>query len=317
MTSVLKKIDGGIVLISIGIVLLCNATGYVGWGVWLLYLNFWPVLLIMAGIKIILSINKNFEFVGIILGTILWLVLIFGGLIYFKINGDPNYANGATKAYTHTIQTDNTDNAVHSYDLKFSFGEYEVNTASDNNNYILYVSGLHSIGLEDPTISVNQGGNNSKTISFTQNQNSIFFIPFTNTINTYELSIGNTNIDQFEVDLGAGKYSGNFDHISIDETNIDIGAGEALMVLGSESRLTNLNVNIGAGQMTLTLPENYGYIISYSVGAGSMNIEGNEVGGLGSNETNRNSSNILTADNVLKITVSVGAGEFEINYVSE
>ena len=44
-----------LLLLTIGIVLLLNTTGVIGWGVWLELFRFWPVILIGVGLNMILG----------------------------------------------------------------------------------------------------------------------------------------------------------------------------------------------------------------------------------------------------------------------
>src|SRR5512147_808345 len=46
-----RGISAGVALICVGVVLLLNTLGYVGWGVWFELLRLWPILLISIGLR--------------------------------------------------------------------------------------------------------------------------------------------------------------------------------------------------------------------------------------------------------------------------
>jgi hypothetical protein len=70
------RIRSGVILISLGIVLLLNNLGYVPWAVWLRILSFWPVILIAIGIEKIFG-KTRLSFLTI-LSPLLFMAAILG-----------------------------------------------------------------------------------------------------------------------------------------------------------------------------------------------------------------------------------------------
>ncbi len=69
-----KGITTGVLLICVGIVLLLNTSGRLGWGVWFVLLSWWPVLLIAWGLRLIFQ-NTPLHAVGL-LGPLLIIITI-------------------------------------------------------------------------------------------------------------------------------------------------------------------------------------------------------------------------------------------------
>lgn len=70
---------GGIVLIVVGLVFLLNALGFVSWDIWNHIWQFWPVILIIWGIRAILGNNYISQFlVGLLVLVVLGLIVLFG-----------------------------------------------------------------------------------------------------------------------------------------------------------------------------------------------------------------------------------------------
>jgi len=76
-----SRIRNGVILLSVGIVLLLNNLDYVDWSVWVSILSLWPVLLIAIGIeKIFAKTSLNFL---AYLSPILLLIAILGPAYYY------------------------------------------------------------------------------------------------------------------------------------------------------------------------------------------------------------------------------------------
>ena len=70
-------------------------------------------------------------------------------------------------------------------------------------------------------------------------------------------------------------------------------------------------LDIGAGKMTLRLPERVGYLIEYDLGVGNISVNGKDVAEV-SSKGEYTSSNYEKADVKLKLVVTVGVGSFNV-----
>ncbi len=90
----IKKIRNGIILISIGLVLLLNNLGQVGWSVWWSILKLWPIFLMAWGIELIFR-NSKLNLLAL-LSPLIWGLVILGPALsgeHRDINwlSDPQY----------------------------------------------------------------------------------------------------------------------------------------------------------------------------------------------------------------------------------
>lgn len=83
-----SRIRNGVILLSVGIVLLLNNLDYVDWSVWVSILSLWPVLLIAIGIEKIFA-KTSLSFFAY-LSPILLLFAILGPAYYFYHNERDN-----------------------------------------------------------------------------------------------------------------------------------------------------------------------------------------------------------------------------------
>ena len=92
----IKKIRNGIILISVGLVLLLNNLGQVGWLVWWSILKLWPIFLMAWGIELIFR-NSKLNILAL-LSPLIWCLAILGPALsgeHKDINwfSDPQYFN--------------------------------------------------------------------------------------------------------------------------------------------------------------------------------------------------------------------------------
>jgi len=92
----IKKIRNGIILISIGLVLLLNNLGQVGWTVWWSIFKLWPVFLMAWGIELIFR-NSKLNLLAL-LSPLVWCLAILGPALTgehrdIKWLSDPQYFN--------------------------------------------------------------------------------------------------------------------------------------------------------------------------------------------------------------------------------
>ncbi len=84
-----SRIRNGVILLSVGIVLLLNNLDYVDWSVWLSILYLWPVLLIAIGIEKIFA-RTSLSFLAY-LSPLLLLIAILGPAYYYYHHETDNF----------------------------------------------------------------------------------------------------------------------------------------------------------------------------------------------------------------------------------
>lgn len=72
------NIFGGLFLIFFGAIFLLNNLGYIGWDIWLLFLDFWPLILIAVGLCLIFRKKVFIQFIVLLLIFAIPLAYYFG-----------------------------------------------------------------------------------------------------------------------------------------------------------------------------------------------------------------------------------------------
>ncbi|HAM37420.1 MAG: hypothetical protein UR96_C0031G0002 [candidate division WS6 bacterium GW2011_GWC1_36_11] len=320
-----RDITGAIFLVAIGLLFLLNTTNVVSWGIWLQIFRFWPILLILGGIKMILPENKVGQIVYPIVYTI--FIIFIGATSYFftKTKSVPFLPESITNCIFNKCENVD-DSSLMESDAYVNFADYTditdrvlninvaastLNLVDENADYFLYSQSKDYTDRNKPTLeSITKDGVLTTTFDNTR----IHYYGMWNFRSpVYTLTLGQETIPaSVNIELGAGEGMVDLDTASLQSLSTDVGAGSLDITLGINSIPETIDLNVGAGEIKLTLPENVGILVSYDLGVGSLQLDETSIDGIGK-ETSYKSSNYDTAEKKVLITASVGVGELTID----
>jgi hypothetical protein len=108
-----RDITGGLFLIFLGSVFILNNFGYIGWNIWQIYLEFWPLFLIAVGLRLVFRNNILIQIITLLLVFIIPLVYYFIGY-----GNNTNYHRNLFPRHFETQKVDvPTDNSHLDYKL--------------------------------------------------------------------------------------------------------------------------------------------------------------------------------------------------------
>lgn len=324
-----KRITGALTMITIGLILLLNTTGNLSWSVWWEFIKFWPMFIVSAGIQLMLSFSRITKIIGEFIGLFIFITLIFFAAIntnsgmfansgMFSLKTDNNFpffftwprGEGEVVAKFEVNSLDFTDVASQDVEIKQGVGEFVFSSSTDNAVlFNAFVKSNHNDDGIDAEKKLVADKLNIKVISTHSNRWS-----FSKQAPYYEYKALNTlPISKLAIDLGAGKGTVNLDNgLMIDEFKGVTGAGEMLINIADNAAPKNLDLEVGAGNMVLTLSKDIAYEVSYKVGVGNAEIAGMQNrAGFGEKGTYR-SSNWEEAAAKTSVKVDVGVGNFEL-----
>ncbi|MBC7261840.1 MAG: hypothetical protein H5T63_07475, partial [Chloroflexi bacterium] len=79
------SIIGPLLLIAAGVLLLLNQMGKLPWGIWGTIWRFWPVILILIGLEILIGLSRST--VIYIIGLLIALAILGGVIAYAVLEG--------------------------------------------------------------------------------------------------------------------------------------------------------------------------------------------------------------------------------------
>jgi hypothetical protein len=316
-----KDYIGAIFLIFLGTMFLLNTTGVLSWSVWLHVLNYWPIFLILGGLRLILgrSLLSNIIISILALIAFAWI----GVSVYVDSTAKPSrfFRNFPKMNYTQVLGEDvNKEFTVNSNDYEnietleytFNFGISEFNITDDTNQY-LYVDANYTTEYGEPEITEDLD-DEKLSISMTEKRfRGISFLNFQSP--KYDISLGTDFPINIEIINGVGTGSVNLENQQLQNLSAKTGTGEIDITLDLEAIPTEqISLDVGTGKISLNLPTEVGYVINYKVGVGEINLGNTSIGGIGQNADNVKSDNYENAEKFVKIDANVGVGQLDVNF---
>lgn len=314
-------------LILVGGMLLLNSIGVVEWGVWVYILRFWPILVVLIGLRIILGNSGVARFIGMLFTIILTLGAFVVGYIQYTqkpISFLPSLINdwvlkGGSGIFNLNKELVERNDEVNSQSysdiservLNIEAGACTFNLLEEDSDNYFAVKSQYPKGFKEPLLT------HSKSldvldIDFIGAKSQDFELFYTNS--QYDMTLGKLELlSNLDIKLGAG--SGN---VKLEETPIkdfwaEVGAGKLDLEFGVKSiPKGETKLTVGAGKMNLVLPTRVGYTLEYDLGVGNITVNGDSVSEITGGRGKYTSDNFVSSDIQLTIIVVVGVGSFNI-----
>jgi len=238
-----RDFGGAIFLITIGVVFLLNTTGVLGWGIWPSILEFWPVILVLWGIKLIIGDSLIANIVMGVVSLIVYTGIIVLAYVGYTQNNIPFLSDDMNERIKQPIfQTFNGE--YKEEDMKIEASKYEnIETRNIDINV-----GASEFTLKDSAESEDYISLHSKYVD-----------------NHVEPELESSNKDK-ELNIEFSTKSPNnlfFFRNVTPMFNLEIGKA---------SLLTNLNIQLGAGDGTVSLENVALNSVNAKVGAGDLEM---------------------------------------------
>lgn len=322
-----KNYSWAVFLILIGILFLLNTTGVISWGIWLYILRFWPILIVLIGVRIILGNSLVSRIIGMLITVLLTILTFLVSYIQFtskEISFLPKKVNdwvldGGSEIFNisgELIEESNT----------YSFTEYE--DIEERKLTMNIMSGKLSVSEDDiqehlkidtvypkdfkPAVLENIFEDRFLDLEFTGGSPNSFYYFYDES--RYEILMGKLDIPtSFDVKLGAGRGDIVFEELKVKDFWAEVGAGKLDIDLEKDSLPTgDMRFTVGAGQIDLNIPQGVGYELVYDLGVGKITINGRDIADVSSGRDKYTSSGFDSSETKLDIYVSVGVGTFNI-----
>jgi phage shock protein C len=332
-------------LIFAGLVLLLNTTGVITWGIWSILWRFWPLVLVFIGLNLIIQENRILKIVIGIL-SILALILVF--LWSWGVSSAEQFSksfNIDLPAWVRDVErtpdmrevftiTSEEYPEINAKSLNIDMGVGDLRIESEDSENVLFLESKHYRNFGEPDLQETLR-NRILEIDIDLGSRTDFFLFNVSRGPSYILKLGhsdistdlflklgagranieleNYNIENMNLEVGAGKTEANLSNMSIEKIEMEIGAGQLILRINEEMEIREpILANVGAGDMRIEIPENFGYEINGTIGVGSVQLRERSFSGLGQEISNFRSENYDTAEYILKFEVDTGVGRFTI-----
>ncbi len=296
----------GIILIALGLVLLANTTGYLGWEIWLEVSRAWPVILVVIGILVLLRRRVPgvliFLLVALIgINAMRFPLSIAGGLPWdwhVRPFRDGRYPLESGTAHLEQALEPGIDAADISVDL--GAGNIEIRGGATG----LIEGDLDYIG-EAPKLQYRRSGSRAAVsvgggLSGRRSGDAPprWLLKFNDSIPV-----------SLSIDAGAGRADLDFSTVKLTGLDMDMGAGQFRVTFGDHGIRTDVSIDTGASDITLVVPASAGVRVKVSGAATGGNLEAS---GLTRSNGYWVSSNFGTAKSVIEVRVSSAVSRVNI-----
>jgi hypothetical protein len=299
----------GLFVLFAGILSLLVTLGFLSWALVLQFLiAYWPLFIIIAGLRIIGNAQLETGYFGLIL-DLLFYGLILVSLVYAGDKLFLAFDQKPSESATEAVNRSQFPQAK-TKEYTLNFGAADVTIRDESTNRFLMASG--------PTgFSVARDERQSEVAGITlKNETTMHILRFANfrKPEKFSVELGVPEMPaSVEVNLGASNGSLELDQSILTKLQTNVGAGNLETVLSGSSIPSVINLRVGAGKTVLRLVGEDSVRLEFSVGAGSLKLISEkrdfskEFGGVGTKGVYE-----VIPNPRITINVSVGAGAVEV-----
>lgn len=305
-----ERIVGALFFITMGIVFLLNTMGYLPWSFWLVVLKLWPALIILGGLRLLFGNN----WIGNVWGVFFYITILIAALVvsftdvtlgeesrWERFMDEVVVDVGEAKESSTSILAEKYE-GVEELELSVDLGLGQMEITDELSDNLLFLESDYYEAFGTPVLDVEK--DDVLEIAFSQEEVDQIMNLNAKTP-SYDMSLGGSKVTYaLLIELGAGQISSKLNEVLVSSIHADIGAGEMSLELGDASMPEQIDISVGAGSFTLTIPEGIDYKVDYSLGIGSIDLDGKRIDGLGRDGVVGND------DPAVVINVEVGVGEF-------
>ena len=250
---------GGILLIVAGVVLLLQMLDVLPWDIWWNIWRFWPVLLVMLGVGILLG--RRVPLLSSAIAASL-LVGAVGGAAWITYNQDDGE--------TVTELKEPLGNAM-SLDLTLRFGAGtitlgELPAGSPNLVEAVFRGAGPSSGANS---TLDHSGDRVDLIL--ENVSQGFWRPSTN--NAWEIKIAQGVAVNLIAQSGASDMDLDLEMLDVTNLDLDAGAADVDVILPGKTEFTSVSIDIGAADLRVTVPQGVAARIDTDTALSSVSID--------------------------------------------
>lgn len=297
-------IFGPLMLIIVGVVLLLNQTGRLPGDFWWTIWRYWPVILILAGLEVLLGISRSRW--AYLLGVLLALAVVGGLVGYAALRGagtaDTRPA-ASTQSITHGLQ--DADRAR--VNLRMAAGTVALGALSDSSNLVeARVQYSKRSSQVDDQFEV-RNGQAEWTLRSRQATN--LTVAGDDWSDAWSVNLSGRVPLELDVELAAGRVDADLRNLSVSRIDIDLAAGSTTLTLPDTAGTTTVTVKTATGEITLITPPSVGIRLRPSKVLGSLNIANHKLTQAGSYWV---TDNYDTASSRLDIRAEVVLGTIKL-----
>lgn len=259
---------GPILLIAAGVVLLLNQTGRLPWAVWGTLWRFWPVILILIGLEVIVGLSRS-RLLYVL--SVFFAVAILGTLVLYAVYAGGPMARSQSGGRTEEIVEQLNDADRASVQLQFAVGTLNMGALVDSANFAegLIEYGRYSQGIKRTFRS--SGGRLSYGLT-AQTEPISFWWPGQDGGERWSIDLTPRIPLDIEVRAGVGDLYLDLGELTVTRLDVGSGVGDTTIDFPIAAGRTTAVVQGAIGDMILRIPEGVGARVTFSKLLASVDV---------------------------------------------
>lgn len=291
---------GPLILITIGVLFLLANLGALPFSFWEIATRFWPLLLILIGLDIILGRRSLLGSLAILL---LWIALVAGVLWLAFAQGGGLLPSAAMVSDELAQPLGDIKSAT--VELNIGTARTNVTTLGSDTNDLMKGTFRHAAGTR-VVKTYNVAGSEGRLALKEEGVSFVFFGG--GSVSRWEIGLNPQVPIALRINGGVGRATLDLAALNLTSLNIDAGIG-AVDVTTPKSGVVTLRVNGGVGSATITIPPGVAARIRVDGGLGGIRVDESRFPKFGSVYQ---SADYATATNKIDIDVDGGVGSITI-----
>ena len=294
----------GTVLICLGILFLLNTFNLISWHTWNLIIRFWPMLLVIIGLNILLKRSKLWWIVPLII-IVLFVTLIFGSPE--SIRPFRHYFSNEEYSGNYSYSRDIKENLENlQVDINYKAGVFMLADTDDKDK--LCNANLMYYDIK-PEIDYSYEKSSRRGHLLIEQQGEVRINKLANN-NLWKVKLSKEIPLSITMNAGAGKI--DIDISSLKVSKLKVNAGVSDLTIDYNDYNTESTINSGAANIKLYIPSQTAIKITTSAVVNNNNFE--EAGLIKLSNKLYQSKNIGEANHRVNIDISTSASNIELIY---
>ncbi|NTV31441.1 DUF4097 family beta strand repeat protein [candidate division WWE3 bacterium] len=316
---------GGLLVSLAGFIFLCNNSKIVSWNVWLLLVQFWPVLLIISGLTLLTKRNSRGRIFMNTVSTFILVILVCFAIASTDQRIDTRLSQaipqwkmlsdrfiGDTQEKTReVIINDQQFESAEKRTLSINFGSGELDLHDDDSDNFAKVNGTYYNIAAEPRVTAAM---NNATVLITVDHG--FEIGKINPLlkdKRYSVVLGRPQLTtDISVRVGSGTGTVSVSALLLNSAQFEVGSGALTIDLSNSTSLPNqLDINVGSGSATVSIAQGIGIMSTIQKGSGTVTIDKTNI----DDENEYKTPSYSTAEQKVTLNLRVGSGNIAIRYL--
>jgi hypothetical protein len=298
------SIVGPLVLITAGVLLLLNQAGRLPWGIWGTLWRFWPLILVLIGLEVLLGLARS---TALYVGGLIVALAVIVSVVLLAV-----YIGQRPGVVSPAVGTERVVEALGDADggritLDFALGTLEVGALASSPNFV-----EGQIEYSRYSRPVQKGfrvsGTEARFSLQARGQSIPFWLPGDAT-ELWSLQFTPRIPLELEVAAGAGNVLLDLRELKVTRLEVNGGAGRTDITFPAGAASTRASVSSGVGEIVVRIPENVGARIRIDKALASVRLESTRFSLSGDEYV---STNYQTAENRLELDLETAVGAITI-----